>query len=273
MTYETILYEARNRVATITLNRPEAMNSLNDEIVAELHDAMWRADGDREVRAIILTGAGRAFCAGGDINGFGDIDPKALLTKLPRAFDIDARPDYQTRHTYFARIRKPVIGMINGACAGLGMVYALMCDVRLASKDAVFTTAFARRGLSAEYGMAWMLARVAGHANALDLLLSARRFKGEEAKQLGVVNRAIPAAELEAETRAYAEELATWCAPGSMMRMKQLLWDVPYQNLHDHVRMANQHMIETNDSDDFREGVASWKEKRPPDFAGVEDLE
>ena len=208
MSYETILYEVADRVATITLNRPDAMNALTDQVVAELHEATWRADADREARVIILTGAGRAFCAGGDINGFGGVDPKALLRKLPRHFDIDARPDYQSRHTYFPRIRKPIIGMINGACAGLGTIYALCCDVRFASESAVFTTAFARLGLSAEYGMAWMLARVVGHANALDLLLSARRVVAPEAKELGLVNKVFPAGELERETRAYAQDLA-----------------------------------------------------------------
>lgn len=273
MSYNTILYQVSELIATVTLNRPEAMNALNDEIVSELYDAMLRADSDPEVRVIILTGAGRAFCAGGDINGMGGVDPRHLLTKLPRSFDIDQRPDYQTRHTYFPRLRKPVIGMLNGATAGLGMVYALCCDIRFAADTAVFTTAFARRGLSAEYGMAWMLARVVGQPNALDLLLSARRVKADEAKELGLVNKIYPADDLAAATRAYAADLATWCAPGAMAMMKHMLWEVPFQTLHDNVRMANGQMLITNASDDFREGIASFKEKRPPRFKGVEELE
>lgn len=270
MSYQTILSHISDHIATITLNRPDAMNALNDQIVAELYDAMLAAENDPQVRVIVLTGAGRAFCAGGDVNGMGGGDPRALLTKLPRVFDIDQRPDYQTRHTYFPRLRKPVIGMLNGATAGLGMIYALCCDVRIAADSAVFTTAFARRGLAAEYGMSWLLARVAGHANALDLLLSARRFDAAEAKAMGLVNKVVPAAELAVATRAYAQEMASLCAPSAMAMMKSQLWEVPFQTLHDNVRMANGHMLQTNASDDFREGVASFKEKRPPQFKPLE---
>ena len=266
MTDKTVLYEVADQVATVTLNRPEQLNAITDGLAGELHDAMQRAASDRAVRVIVLTGAGRAFCAGGDIGGFGNVDPRHLVTKMPRPFDMNRRADYQTRHSYFPAIGKPVIGMINGPVAGLGLVYALFCDVRFAAESAVFTTAFARRGLSAEYGMAWILSRVAGHANALDLLLSARKVSGAEALRLGLANQIHAADRLKQATYAYAQEMAEWCSPRSMRVLKQQLWEVPFQSLHEAVMDANQDMLESNVSADFEEGTASFREKRPPRF-------
>jgi enoyl-CoA hydratase/carnithine racemase len=271
MSYETILYEATDGVAIVTLNRPDRMNALNDAIVAELHDAMWRADADAEARVIVLTGAGRAFCTGGDIGRFGSIDPKQLIAKLPRTFDGNRRPDYQARHIYFPQLRKPVIGMLNGATAGLGLLYALGCDIRFAADTAVFTTAYVRRGLSAEYGTAWMLARVVGHANALDLLLSGRKLLAPEAKEVGLVNKVYPAEKLSAETYAYAREMAIWCSPRAMRAIKQQAYEAPFQTLHEAVMMANQDMVVSNGSADFKEGTRSFAKKRPPKFTGEPD--
>ena len=179
-------------------------------------------------------------------------------------------PDYQTRHTYFPAIEKPIIGMVNGPMAGLGLLYSLFCDVRFASDTAVFTTAFARRGLGAEYGMAWILARVVGHANALDLLLSGRKVLGAEALRLGLANQIYPLPELKEATRAYVKELVTWCAPSSTRMMKRALYQVPFQSLHEAVMSANQDMLTSNVSADFKEGTASFREKRPPRFQDPE---
>lgn len=181
--HNTVLYEVSDRIATVTLNRPEALNAIIDQLASEFYDVMQTAASDRKVRAIVLTGAGRAFCAGGDITGFGNQTPKDLITKLLRQFDMNRRPDFQTRHTYFPAIPKPIIGMINGAAAGFGLLYSLFCDIRFASEDAVLTTAFARRGLGAEYGMAWILTELVGQANALDLLISGRKDQGTESAE------------------------------------------------------------------------------------------
>ena len=261
--FETIAYEVADHIATVTLNRPGSMNAINDQLTTELHHAMQAAARDPKVRAIILTGAGRAFCAGGDITGFGGQAPSDLITKLPRHFDMNQPPDYQTRHSYFPAIEKPIIGMINGPVAGLGLLYALFCDVRLAS-DTAFTTAFARRGLGAEYGMAWILEQVVGHANSLDLLLSGRKVLGAEALRLGLANQIYPLAELKEATSAYVKELVTWCAPSSMRMMKRALYQVPFQSLHEAVMLANQDMLTSNVSPDFKEAPrASGKSARP----------
>lgn len=267
MTYESILYEVKDRIATVTINRPDQMNTWNDTVATEVYDAMQTAGADKNVRVIIFTGAGKAFCAGGDINSFGG-DPKKLMTKLPRPFDMRARADWQSRCSYYPAIPKPVIAMLNGATVGIGLIHALFCDIRFAAEDATITTAFARRGLTAEYGMAWILEHHVGQAHALDLLLSARKIKGREAERMGLVNRAITADKLVEETYAYARDMAENCSPRSMRVMKQQMWEVPFQTPHEAIMAAGLDMVEANQCPDYKEGIASFMEKRKPNFIG-----
>jgi enoyl-CoA hydratase/carnithine racemase len=234
-------------------------------VATEVYDAMQAAGADRGVRVIVFTGAGKAFCAGGDIHSFGG-DPHALMTKLPRPFDMRKRADWQTRCSYYPAIPKPVIAMLNGATVGIGLIHALFCDIRFAAEDATITTAFARRGLSAEYGMAWILSHHVGHARALDLLLSARKIKGLEAERMGLVNRAFPSGTLADETYAYARDLAENCSPRSMRVMKEQLWEVPFQTPHEAIMSAGLDMPIANQCDDYKEGMASFLEKRKPNF-------
>src|SRR5579862_7246973 len=208
MDYQQIRYEIKDRIATITLNRPDQLNAWTDVMAEEVYQATHTAAADENVRVIILTGAGRAFCAGGDITGFKSDNPRQLIDKLPRPYDFSRRPDYQSRTAYFPSLSKPVIAMLNGATAGIGLIHALFCDLRFAAEEAVITTAFARIGLASEYGMGWILHRVTGHANAFDLLLSGRKVRGSEALRLGLVNAAHPADRLADATYAYARDLA-----------------------------------------------------------------
>ena len=273
MAYEQILYEVRDAIATLTLNRPEALNAWTDVMAEEVWQAMHAAEGDEAVRVIVLTGAGRAFCAGGDVTGFKSAGedsafPRSLLHKLPRAYDFSRRPDYQSRAAYFPAIAKPIIAMLNGATAGLGLVHALFADMRFAADDAVLTTAFARLGLASEYGMAWALRNAVGHANALDLLLSARKVRGDEALRLGLVNRIHPREELAQATYAYARELAESCSPLSLRMIKRQLWELPFQTLHEALMADSADMMQTNLSEDFEEGKLAFKEKRKPRFKG-----
>lgn len=268
MSYQQILYDVRDRIATITLNRPEQLNAWTDIMADEVYQAMHVAAADENVRVIVLTGAGRAFCAGGDVTGFKSDNPRQLLDKLPRAYDFSRRPDYQSRATYFPSIPKPIIGMLNGATAGLGLVHALFCDVRFAAEEATITTAFARIGLASEYGMGWILARVAGHANALDLALSARKIKGAEAQRLGLVQHVYPAADLVAATYGYAREMADQVSPRSTRVLKRQLWDLPFQSLHEAVITDSDEMLRANVCEDFQEGKLAFKEKRAPKFTG-----
>ncbi len=268
MSYEQILYSVKDRIATITLHRPEQLNAWTDVMSEEVWQAMHAADADEDVRVIVLTGSGRAFCAGGDITGFKSDNPRQMLDKLPRPYDFSRRPDFQSRAAYFPSLSKPVIGMLNGATAGLGLVHALFCDLRFAAEDAVITTAFSRIGLASEYGTAWILNRVVGHGNAFDLLLSARKVKGQEALRLGLVNNIYPQDNLVAATYGYARDLADSVSPRSLRVIKRQLWDLPFQTLQEAVIADSTEMLEANASEDFKEGKRAFMEKRKPNFTG-----
>ena len=269
MTYQHILYEVSDKIATITLNRPDRMNAWTPIMEHDVRNAMEAAAGDDNVRVIVLTGAGRAFCAGADMDALKGLDPSDMkrADNIP-PFDMNRRPDWQARYAYYPSIEKPVIGMLNGATAGIGLVHALYCDLRFAADNTVFTTAFARRGLIAEHGISWMLPRIVGHANALDLLMSARRVSSEEALRMNLVNRLYPPEQLREETYAYARDLADFVSPSAIAVIKRQLYDVPFQTLAEATIDVNREMVVALRGDDFREGVASFMEKRPPKFTG-----
>jgi enoyl-CoA hydratase/carnithine racemase len=267
--YQEILYDVSERIATITLHRPDRMNAWTPVMERDVRHAMEAAAADDGVRVIVLTGSGRAFCAGADMEALKGLDPDDIrrAESLP-PFDMNRRPDWQTRYGFYPSIAKPVIAMLNGATAGIGLVHALYCDLRFAADNTVFTTAFARRGLIAEHGISWMLPRIVGHAHALDLLLSARRISSEEALRIGLVNRLCPADQLREQTYAYARDLADLVSPSAMAVIKRQLYDVPFQSLAEATLEANREMAVALRGGDFREGVASFMEKRPPRFTG-----
>ena len=269
MTNQQVLYEVSDKIATITLNRPERMNAWTPIMEREVRQAMEAAAADENVRVIVLTGSGRAFCAGADMDALKGLDPEDIkrAQSLP-PFDMNRRPDWQARYSYYPSIPKPVIGMLNGATAGIGLVHALYCDLRFAADNTVFTTAFSRRGLIAEHGISWMLPRIVGHANALDLLMSARRVSSEEALRIGLVNRLYPPDQLREQTYAYARDLADFVSPSAVAVIKRQLYEVPFQTLAEATVEANREMVVALRGSDFREGVASFMEKRPPRFTG-----
>jgi enoyl-CoA hydratase/carnithine racemase len=269
MNYQQIDVRLDGATAVVTLNRPERMNALTRILEAELRDAIEQAGRDPEVRAIVLTGAGRAFCAGMDMDELEVLPPEDIRAEQwMRPYDMNRRADYQTRYSYFPAAPKPIVCAINGAAAGLGLVLALYSDFRLASAQAVFATAFARRGLVAEHGIAWMLPRIVGHANATDLLLTSRKIDAAEALRMGLVNRVVAADALLPEALALARSLSTEVSPRSVRVMKQQLWEAPYQTLGEAVALANAEMVESLRSEDFREGVAHFQERRPARFTG-----
>jgi enoyl-CoA hydratase/carnithine racemase len=244
----------------------------------EVHQAMTEATADDAVRAIVLTGAGRGFCAGADMNllsgiqgsaksGGGSDSLRAVDKHIPGGLSLSA--DYGMRYTYFPTVPKPIIAAINGPAAGLGLIMSLYCDVRFASDTAVFTTAFSRRGLIAEHGISWILPKLVGHANALDLLLSARKFGAQEAKDMGLVNRVVPMDSFVDEVKAYAEEMATMVSPRSIRVMKRQVYAGLMQPLEQAVLIANSEMPASFECDDFKEGVAHFVEKRAPRFTGT----
>ncbi len=272
--YEQILYEVADPMATITLNRPEALNAWTNRMAAELKHAVAQAEEDKSVVAIVITGAGRGFCAGADLR---DLDATSQGKRGSQAkVNLDADPgdpeigeDYRGTYTYLMSVRKPIIAAINGPVAGMAVPISLCCDMRFASDRALFAVAFSQRGLIAEWGIAWLLPRVVGPAHALDLLFSSRRVDAQEAERIGLVNRVVPHDDLLSFVREYVEDLATKCSPASMAIMKRQVYQQLTRSLGPSEKEAIKLMVESFDRPDFRECVSSFLKKRPPKFDRV----
>jgi enoyl-CoA hydratase/carnithine racemase len=269
MAYEQILYRVEERVAVVTLNRPDRLNAWTPLMHQEVKAAMRAASDDPQVRAIVLTGAGRGFCAGADMSALQGIQSGERRERPPEEpFNRQAHQSFQRTHSYFPSVPKPILAAVNGPCAGLGMVIALYADMRFASENAVFMTAFSRRGLIAEHGISWLLPRLVGLANAADLLFSARRVEAREAKEIGLVNRVFAAETFESEVLAYAKMLASEVSPRSLAEMKREIWNAQFQTLGEAIDAADKDMAASFASEDFKEGVAHFVEKRAPAFTG-----
>jgi enoyl-CoA hydratase/carnithine racemase len=255
MSEELVLSQLEDGVLILTLNRPERLNAWTYDLGDCYFDLLDEADASPEVRSIIVTGAGRGFCSGMDAEVLG------LSTQGIRRMPTQGR-----RMTHAMSIRKPIIGAINGACAGFGLIQALHFDVRFAAESAVFTCAFTRRGLNAEYGASWLLPRLIGHGRAMDLILSGRKIDAQEAERIGLVNRVLPAAELLPHAIAYARELATWCSPIAMADAKLQVntdWGRSRIESEDYAKELTH---SPGHRRDFAEGVQCFVEKRPPRF-------
>jgi enoyl-CoA hydratase/carnithine racemase len=260
-TSEVVQREVSDGVALLTLNRPERLNAWTHEMENDYFDALEDCAASSEVRAIVVTGAGRGFCAGADMDdlkSLGDAGGRATGEERER------RPQ-----SFPQAVPKPIIAAINGPCAGIGLVQALMCDLRFAAAGAKLTTAFARRGLVAEHGIGWVLPRLLGPARALDLLLSGRIVLAEEAAELGLVNRVLAPEQLLEEALAYARELARNCSPASMATIKRQIYADLQRDLSDALIDADRLMLESFSAPDFREGVTSFLERREPAFASL----
>jgi enoyl-CoA hydratase/carnithine racemase len=271
--YEQILYEVEDPIATISLHRPERLNALTERMEGEIRHAVARAEADPAAVAIVLTGAGRGFCAGADLKRLQDIGAGRLAAE---GSELRAEPGDPTMPASFRgpwawllSVRKPVVAAINGPCAGLGFAVALFADVRFASDRATFTTAFSRRGLIAEWGLGWTLPRLVGTAHALELLWSARVFDAAEADRIGLVNRVLPHDELLPFVRDWARDLAEHCSPTSLAVMKRQVYTSLERELGPSLEEAIRLMQESFRRPDFREGVQSFVEKRPPKFPRI----
>ena len=269
--YQEIKYDVENPIAVITMNRPDRLNAMTTHMLAEIRHALARAESDASVVGMILTGEGRGFCAGMDMDALDDISED-------RSFDIDATgleaepgdpamgDDFITGFTYMLALRKPLLAAVNGPCAGLGFCFAMLSDMRFVDSAAKFSTAFAQRGLVAEHAVSWLLPRLIGSSRALDLLWSARKFDGIEAERLGLADRLCePGTSLET-AKDYLRELAASASPTSLMVMKQQVYRHLMMPLGPAMLETQQLMNESLQRPDFREGVRSFLESRPPSF-------
>lgn len=275
--YEHIEYEVAEPVATIRLNRPEALNAITGRMQAELKHALAAAEADAKVVGIILTGAGRGFCAGADMGGLqatagGERGEREDLSQF------DAKPgnpemgeNFEVTFSYMLSIQKPLIAAINGPCAGLGFVFATLCDMRFVERQAKFSTAFVNRGLIAEHGSSWILPRLIGPARALDILWSGRKFTGEEAERLGLADRLCDEGTSVAQAEDYIRMLAETAAPHSIRTIKAQVYRHMNMPLAEAMRETNEWMADSLKQEDFKEGVSSFVERRAPNFKRVGD--
>lgn len=278
-TFEDVLYEVKDRVAVLRLNRPESLNAFTAAMGIGLRKAVAAAVADDSVRVIVLTGAGRGFCAGADMKLLQGIKTGAASASrspdedaVAPDFSSDLGPDvsghYGGRFGYMLKTRKPIIAAINGPAAGLGLVLALYADVRFAGSDAKFTTSFAQRGLIAEHGVSWLLPHLVGPAHSLDLLLSARKLGAAEAEKIGLVNKVFAQAAFMDEVMAYARTMADTVSPRSTAVIKAQIWKSPFQDFAAALAVADGEMQKSFKSEDFKEGVAHYVEKRAAAFKG-----
>jgi enoyl-CoA hydratase/carnithine racemase len=258
---EVVLKQVDDGVAVLTLNRPERLNAWTAEMENAYFGMLEECAGSPEVRVIVVTGSGRGFCAGADMKDLQAIGDGGL--------DASEHAVERWPQTFPMSIPKPIVAAINGACAGIGLVQALMCDVRFAAEGAKLTTAFARRGLVAEHGISWLLPRLVGPARALDLLLSGRVVLAEEAFGLGLLNRVIAPDSLLEQTLDYAREIALSCSPASMATMKRQVYADLQRTLPEALGEADQLMLDSFTAPDFVEGVTSFLERRDPRFAAI----
>ncbi len=245
-------------VLTLAFNRPDRRNGWGEDLEDAYYGHLTAAAADPEVRAVVVTGAGTTFCPGADLSRLDGLgEPGARLPH--KSVDIPRR------------FRKPLIAAINGACAGVGLVQALFCHIRFAADGARFSTAFARRGLVAEYGIAWTLPRLIGVENALDLLLSARTFDAAEAKSLGLISRVVPRDEVLAAAQSYARDLAIHCAPRAMAVIAGQVLDELDATYDEALARSFDHVDRFIGGPDLREGIASFRERRAPRFSPLEE--
>jgi enoyl-CoA hydratase/carnithine racemase len=291
MHYEQILYNKADGIATITLNRPDRLNAWTRVMAKEVMHAAHRAEDDDGVRVIVLTGAGRGFCAGADMAELEGASHEAIASlKSGAAMSAERRvsllmeqiteaeynpenrerirDDFRKRYSYLMGIKKPVIAAVNGPTAGLGLIVALYCDIRFASDKAKFSTAFSKRGLIAEHGISWILPKIVGLSNALDMLYSSRIVDAQDAFRIGLVNKVIPSESFMDSVMAYAKDLAGFVSPRSTGVIKKQVYNSMFQSLAEASEAADEELLQSLTSEDFKEGVAHFLEKRPPNFTG-----
>jgi len=263
MTYQCLLYDVQDRIATLTLNRPERLNALGDTLREDLYDAVTKSAADPNVGVLVITGAGRGFCSGGDVKSMSE---RNATGQVPPPSDRFA----PMRDRIVLAIRdcpKPVIAAVNGAAAGAGMNLALACDMRIASSAAKFSQAFVKRGLAPDWGGSWLLPRVVGTAKACELIFTGDSIDATQALALGIVNAVVAPGELMSEARKLARKIAD-AAPVAVQLSKRAIYHNQDVDLRAGLEFESFAQNICKDTDDYKEGVNAFVEKRAPVFRG-----
>ena len=258
---ETVLYDVEDGVATITLNRPERMNTMTVELLDGALEAIEMAAGDPDARVVIFTGAGRGFCAGADLNARDTLGTGPIDTKIGRL------QNYQRTALLLREMPKVTITAINGACAGAGIAWACATDLRYAAESAVFATAYVNVGLTGDFGGTWTLPRIVGAARARELYLLNDRFSAEEAERIGFVSKTLPNDELMPHVREIARRLVS-SAPSALQRIKENLNDAEEVSFIEALRNESERHVRTGGTEDAAEARGAFLEKRTPQFKG-----
>ena len=256
MELDTVLYSVEGGVALVTLNRPEAMNAWTPQLSDDLMLACGAADADDDVRAVVITGAGRAFCAGADLSGgeSGFVGGAGSARKGPRLWP--------------HQVRKPVIAAINGHAVGVGITYPMLCDIRIVAENAKIQYAMVRRGVIPELGSHVLLPRVIGFAKAAELMLTGRQFLGSEAAELGIATRAVPADRVLEEAMVIARDIVTNVAPVSAALAKKLMWAGLNSSVDEMLALESSLLPGLAAMPDAGEGVRAFFERRTPRWQG-----
>ena len=280
--YSQIRYEVKGTAALITLNRPDKGNAISTRLGIELRHALESAENDKAVVGIVITGAGKVFCAGADVeelqkigksgglsrsgssveNGAAELQADPGMLEVPEGFRKGA-------YSYFTAISKPVIAAVNGAVAGAGMSIILSCDMRFFAQSGFVVSSFSKRGLTAELGIAWMLEKIVGADAALDILWSSRKVRAGEARELRLATRVFPDEELVSEALGYIELLADDCSPASIAAMKGQVYRDIFRDPTESFREAHRMQKEALKTADFVEGINAFMEKRKPRFQRI----
>ncbi len=276
MLFQEVIYSVEQGVAVVTLNRPDRLNAMTLTMAGEVRAAMQQASDDDEVRVIVLTGAGRGFCAGADaarlqgrVSGIAVEEEEAPPFTGAIEGGLDLPQAFAAKYAWIATVPKPVIAAVNGPAVGVGMVLPMFADIRFASDTARFGTAFSKRGLVPEYGLGWLLPRLIQPSKAFDLLYTARLVDADEAVDMGLVDKVFPTNELLPAATDYARELATAVSPRSNRVVKRMVYQGLDQGFDSAMEQCLADMADAQKSDDFKEGIAAWKDKRVPIFTGT----
>jgi enoyl-CoA hydratase/carnithine racemase len=268
MAYSEIIYDKQDKVAIVTLNRPDRMNAITPTLAGELKHAMDEAERDPEIAAIVVTGAGKSFCPGMDmgvLQAAAERKKGESAPQSPFAMDIN----HHSLFGFMLKMHKPIVGALNGNCVGMGLSMALHFDIRIAGEGTRMSAIFVRRGLSVEHGSSWLLPRLVGMSHAMDMALTGRIVGAQEALAMGLISRVVPDDQLLNSAIEIAREIAANCSPTAMAEAKRMLW----QHLTGDYQMATDDstaiMFSMFKQGDFKEGVLAFVQKRAPRFKPV----